>query len=85
MAARSPAPEDGHMEPMRLTVESIRRAGEADLLLARVRAVSRERIRGAPRAILRIAIRLEDPGPDVPLVKLKRLAREEALRFLDVS
>jgi hypothetical protein len=73
------------MEPMRLRVEDVRRARETGLLIARIRAVSRERVGGAPRAMLRIQIRLEDPGPDAPLSKLKRLARDEALRFLDVS
>jgi hypothetical protein len=73
------------MEPMRLTVEEIRRSREEGLLIARVRAVSRERISGASRAIIRIEIRLKDPGADVNFRQLTRLARDEALRFLDIS
>jgi hypothetical protein len=67
---------------MRLIVEEIRREG---LLLARVRAMSRERISGAPRAIVRMRIRIEDPGTDTSLRDVRRLARDEALRFLDVG
>jgi hypothetical protein len=73
------------MEPMRLTVEEIRRADKEGVLIARVLAVSEERIGGAPRAVVRMRIRLEDPGPDVRLHALKRLARDQALRFLDIS
>ena len=73
------------MEPMRLIIEEIRPAREEDLLVARVRAVSRERISGAPRAIVRMRIRFHDPGPDAGLRDLRRLARDEALRFLDLA
>lgn len=70
---------------MCLIVEEIRRAREEGLLVARVRAVSRERISGVPRTIVHMRIRLQDPGPDAGLRDLKRLARDEALRFLDVA
>lgn len=77
--------EDGGLEPMRLIIEQIRRAPEAGLLIARVRAVSEERISGAPRAVLRMRIRLPDPGPDTSRRDVRRLARDEALRFLDIE
>lgn len=70
------------MEAMRITVEDVRPAGEAGVLIARIRAVSRGRVGGAPRAILRIEIRLEDPSPKIPLGTLRRLARDQAPRFL---
>ena len=73
------------MEPMRVTVEEVQPAGEAGVLIAQVRAVSRERVGGAPRAILRIQIRLDDPGSGASRGKLKSFARDQALRFLDVS
>lgn len=70
---------------MRLTVEDVQRGREAGVLIARIRAVRRERVGGAPRAILRIQIRLEEPDPHAPLREVRGLARDEALRFLDVS
>jgi hypothetical protein len=72
------------MEPMRVIVQKILRQRQ-DLLVAEVRAVSQEQISGAPRATIRMRIRLEDPGPGAGLRELRRLARDEALRFLDVS
>jgi hypothetical protein len=73
------------MEPMRLMIHEIRRASKEGLLVARVRAVSRERVSGAPRALIRMKIRLLDPGPAVGTEELKHLARDEALRFLDIA
>lgn len=73
------------MEAMRLMIDGIRPASQEGLLVARVRAVSRERVSGAPRALIRMRISLLDPGPHVGMRELKRLARDEALRFLDLS
>jgi hypothetical protein len=72
------------MEPMRVIVQNIQRERQG-LLVAQVRAVSQEQISGAPRATIRMRIRLEDPGPGTGLRELRRLARDEALRFLDLS
>jgi hypothetical protein len=85
IATHSLPAEDAAMEPMRIPFEGVHRTGEAGVLVARIRAVSRERVGGAPRAILRIQIRLEDPGAGASRGMLRRLARDEALRFLDVS
>ena len=71
------------MEAMRLKIDEIRRASKERLLIAQVRAVSRERVDGSPRAIVRMRILIEDPGPGTTLERLRRLARAEALRFLD--
>ena len=73
------------MEPMRVTIEEVRRSAKEGLLIARIRAVSQERIHGAARAIIRMRIRLEDPGPHADSRALRRVARDEALRFLDIS
>ena len=70
---------------MRLIVEEIRRAPEEGCLIAQIRAVSEERIAGAARAVVRMWVRLPDPGPDASLKDVRRLARDEALRFLDVA
>lgn len=72
------------MEAMRLMIEGIQRRSEEGVLLARVRAVSREQVRGAPRALILMTLRLRDPGPGAGIRKLKRRVRDEALRFLDV-
>ena len=85
IAASSLALEDRGMEPMRLIIEQIRRVPEEGLLIARIRAVSEEQILRAPRAVLRMKIRLPDPGPDTSRRDVRRLARDEALRFLDVE
>jgi len=73
------------MGAMRLMIDEVRRTAEEGLLVARVRAVSEERVRGVPRAIIRMRISLLDPDPHVSMRELKRLARDEALRFLDIS
>lgn len=73
------------MERMRITVEHVRRAFQGDVFLADVCAVSRERVHGAPRAVIRMTIRLEPPESAADRRTLRRLARDEALRFLDVS
>jgi hypothetical protein len=47
---------------MRVIVDDIRAAREEGLLVARIRAVAREQIRGMPGALIRMRIRLEEPG-----------------------
>lgn len=73
------------MERMHVTVEDVHPARQRGMLLGRIRVESRERVGQIPRAILRIRILVEDPGPDASRQKRKRLARIEALRFLDIS
>ena len=72
------------MEPMRITVRRIQREREG-ALVAQIRAVSRERVHGAPRAMIDMRIQLEDPMGRAVRRNLRQRARDEALRFLDVE
>ena len=73
------------MEPMRITVESVRRRVRSGVVVAQVRAASRERVGKVPRAVIRLTLQLSEPQPTVSQARLKEMAKDEALRFLDVS
>lgn len=85
IAASPLAPEDRDVEPMRVIVEKVLRKCEEGLLVALVRAESLERTEGLPSVIIRMQIRLKEPDRQAGLREFRRLARDEALRFLDVS
>jgi hypothetical protein len=67
---------------MEIVVCRLRRSRQ-HLFSACVRAVSRERIRGVRRATIAMEIHFEVREQNVSTGKLRRLARDEALRFLD--
>lgn len=73
------------MEPMRIVVKSIRRDRRTGLLVARIQATSREQITGVPLAVIHMTIHLQHSTPAMNQWELRRSARDEALRFLDVS
>lgn len=76
--------EAAHMEAMRILIEDIRRSRRDGHLKARFRVISSERVLGMPRALIRMTIQLDDPLPGTTALEIRRMARDEALRFLDV-
>lgn len=73
------------MEPMRIVVKEIHRDPSKGLLVARIRASSVERLAGVPLADIHVTIHLQDSMRAMNQQELKRMARDEVLRFLDVS
>lgn len=73
------------MEKMRVLIEQIRAIDERGLFIAYVRAVTRERVAGIPRAIIGMTICFENPNSRTEPRELRRQARDEAIRFLDIA
>jgi len=72
------------MEPMRITVESVQRQNRGGFV-AQVHAASHECVGNVPRAVIQLTLQLDEPQFDVSQEYLETMARDEALRFLDVS
>lgn len=85
MVMRPSKADDGRMESMHIAVQAIRRDRGKGLLVAQVRAASRERIRGLARAVIHLTIHLPEPKTAMEECALRHRVREEALRYLDVS
>jgi hypothetical protein len=73
------------MEPMDLTVQRIERVAGSALWQGTILACSRERLEGAPVATLSIEVRFRADTGAVSERALRRRARDEALRFLDIA
>ena len=75
------------MEPMRVTVHEVQPLAPRDLWVATVHVRGRERIAGAPVVTMVMQVRFRAPrrkAPPTPRT-LHSLARDEALRFLDIA
>lgn len=73
------------MEPMNIVVESVQRQDLNGPFVAKIRATSRERVGTAPRAIIELTIQLDEAQAKTGPAQLEEIARDEALRFLDVA
>lgn len=73
------------MEPMHITVESVQRTDPSGPFVAKVRAASHERVGNVPRAVIELTIHLDEKQSQVGQPHLQEIARDEALRFLDIS
>jgi hypothetical protein len=73
------------MERMRIYVQEIQRRGRRGPWVASAYVLSCERVGGSARAEIKMTLQLEDSGSGVTRAQLRRLARQEELRFLDVE
>lgn len=73
------------MEPMHITVESVQRQDPTGPFVAKVRATSRERVGEVPRAVIEMTIQLDRSQSMIGQTPLEEIARDEALRFLDIA
>ncbi|HEV7138675.1 MAG TPA: hypothetical protein VGN43_18710 [Steroidobacteraceae bacterium] len=70
---------------MHITVESVKRKDRSGPFVAKVRATSCGRIGGMPRAVIELTLQLDEAQTTASQTQLREIARDEALRFLDVA
>lgn len=68
-----------------MIVESVQREDHGGPFVAKVRATSHERVGKAPRAVIELTIQLDDLQAKAGRTHLQEIARDEALRFVDVA
>lgn len=73
------------MEPMHIIVESVQQKDADGLYVAKVHAASHERVGSGPRALIHLTIRLDANQSMASEERLERIAKDEALRFLDIE
>lgn len=73
------------MERLFLKVENIQRPDPMGPCVATVRATSHEYVGKAPRAVIELTIRLDEEQSRASESDLLEIARDEALRFLDIA
>lgn len=70
---------------MLLRVKSLRSVPNSRRWIAKVHAVSRERLGSQPLAVITMRVQIEPPDTPVSSALVTRLARDAALRFLDIA
>jgi hypothetical protein len=73
------------VEPMHIRVESVQRQEPSGTFVAKVRAASHERVGNVPRAVIELTLQLDQAPSMASQSRLEEIARDEALRFLDVA
>ena len=73
------------MERLFLKVESIRRPDPSGPCVATIRATSHEQVGKSPRAVIELTIQLDEEQSTASESDLLEIARDEALRFLDIA
>ena len=75
------------MEPMIVEVHEVQPVPHSQLWVGTVLATSREQVAGSPRVTLTLHVRFlagsDEPPPEGK--RLRQMARDEALRFLDIA
>ncbi len=73
------------MESMHIIVESVQQKDADGLYVAKIHAASRERVGDGPRALIHLTIRLDESQSMASEERLEQIARDEAMRFLDID